>query len=338
MSHRKRDIIEVIEAAYHVEVPEIEWLEGLAIAALPLLDDGFGVHAYLYERLPGGSVRPYAPVLAGEDVGSQLPMFGALAEVAAAHPALIARLHPGDPCGTVSALAGPEWTRDLNERLSGFGVRDVLGIVGSDPTEFGCAISSPRRRVTRIGKGRVARWEKVAAHMAAAYRLRRQLAARATTTEPPDAVLSPTGALEHAVEAAKGRDARAALRAAAVALDHARGALRRKDPDGAVHLWKGLVDGQWTLVDHFDTDGRRFLLARRNDPSARRHEGLTLRERQVLGYRALGHSLKLIAYELGLSSATISADLSRAMKTLGLRSQADVARLAGPVEPLAADR
>jgi DNA-binding CsgD family transcriptional regulator len=333
MSRRKGDIVDVIEAAYRVELPKVEWLEGLATAARPLIDDGFGVNAYLFDRLPGGGVMPHSPVLVGDDIATSLAVFGALAEATAANPEMIANLHVGVPCGTVSTFAGPEWSRTTEGRISRFGVRDMLGIIGSDPTGFGCAISAPRRRVTRIGKARTERWEKIAAHIAAAYRLRRQLTTREESPEPPDAVLSPTGALQHAVEAAKGRDSRAALRDAAVALDRARGALRRKDPDGAVHLWKGLVDGQWTLVDHFDSDGRRFLLARRNDPDARRHEGLTLRERQVLGYRALGHPLKLIAYELGLSSATISADLTRAMKALGLRSQADVARLVGPVEP-----
>jgi DNA-binding CsgD family transcriptional regulator len=213
------------------------------------------------------------------------------------------------------------------EEVVRFGVRDALCIVAADPTGFGCGIGSPRRRVAGVGKVVGARWGRVAAHMAAGYRLRRLIAAQRGTPAEPDAVLSPKGALEHATEAAKGRDARVALRDAAVALDRARGAMRRKDPDGAVEAWKGLVDGQWSLVDHFDSDGRRFLLARRNDPFTARPAGLSLRERQVLGYRALGHSLKLIAYELGLSPATISADLRRAMRTLGLHSQGEIAHL-----------
>ncbi|HEX7600544.1 MAG TPA: hypothetical protein VF316_03020, partial [Polyangiaceae bacterium] len=68
MSHRKGDLVEVIEAAYRVELPKVEWLEGLATAALPFLDDGFGAHAYLFDRLPGGSVMPHSPVIVGNDV------------------------------------------------------------------------------------------------------------------------------------------------------------------------------------------------------------------------------------------------------------------------------
>jgi len=41
---------------------------------------------------------------------------------------------------------------------------------------------------------------------------------------------------------------------------HARGALRKRDPEEALRLWQGLIRGRWTLIDWFDTDGRRFVL------------------------------------------------------------------------------
>ena len=40
------DVLSVVEAAYRVEEPETEWLGGLAMAALPLLDQGFGAIAF----------------------------------------------------------------------------------------------------------------------------------------------------------------------------------------------------------------------------------------------------------------------------------------------------
>jgi len=53
-------------------------------------------------------------------------------------------------------------------------------------------------------------------------------------------------------------------------------------------------------------------------------DGLTLRERQVVGFASLGHSNKLIAYELGLKPSTIATHLSAAAKKLGLRSRLEL--------------
>jgi DNA-binding CsgD family transcriptional regulator len=78
------------------------------------------------------------------------------------------------------------------------------------------------------------------------------------------------------------------------------------------------VSGRWSLVEHFERDGRRYYLAHKNDPELTKDRSLTPQERVVLGYAELGHSNKLIAYELGLSSSTISTTLNRAKKKLGI--------------------
>ena len=67
---------------------------------------------------------------------------------------------------------------------------------------------------------------------------------------------------------------------------------------------------------------RIFLVARRNDPRAPGLAGLTLRERQAAGYACLGHSNKLIAYELGLSASTVATYLTRAAAALGAGTRA----------------
>jgi DNA-binding CsgD family transcriptional regulator len=119
------------------------------------------------------------------------------------------------------------------------------------------------------------------------------------------------------------------LRRAAKAIDRARSNARSNE-DEALDLWQGLVAGRWSLFDRFDTDGRRFLIARKNDPDVTDPRALTLRERQVLAYAAMGHSLKLIAYSLGISLSSVSTNRRTAMRKLGLRTQADVVRLFAP--------
>jgi DNA-binding CsgD family transcriptional regulator len=112
------------------------------------------------------------------------------------------------------------------------------------------------------------------------------------------------------------------------AIDRARGKLRRIDVDEALGEWKGLVDGRWSLIDKFDPDGKRFVLARRNEPGVRGLALLTERERHVVAYAALGHSDKLITYELGLAGSTVRVLLARAARKLGARTRDELIRLA----------
>ena len=144
-----------------------------------------------------------------------------------------------------------------------------------------------------------------------------------------DAVLSPSGAIAHAEPQAQGRGARESLRRAARAIDRARSRARSNE-DEALDLWQGLVAGRWSLVDRFDSDGRRYLVARKNDPDVRDPRALSLRESSVLAYTAMGHPLKLIAYSLGLSPSTVSVNRRTAMRKLGCRTHADIVALFAP--------
>jgi DNA-binding CsgD family transcriptional regulator len=96
----------------------------------------------------------------------------------------------------------------------------------------------------------------------------------------------------------------------------------------SVELWRGLVSGRWSVVEHFESAGKRYYLAHKNDPELARDRALTPREQQVLRYAELGQSNKLIAYSLGLSISTVSTLLSKARRKLGssvdlLRSSSD---------------
>jgi DNA-binding CsgD family transcriptional regulator len=176
-------------------------------------------------------------------------------------------------------------------------------------------------------------WSRVAAHIAAGLRLRRRL--KETDQPEPDAILSPDGKVVHAEGTAKVRSARDILRDAAVAVERARGPMRRKDPLAAAELWRGMVDGRWSLVDRFDRDGRRFIVAHRNGIPARGARALSGREKQVLSYVALAHPNKLIAYELGLSISTVGMYVTSALAKLRIDSRVEFVKLAsafGPAE------
>src|SRR5689334_16983584 len=90
-------------------------------------------------------------------------------------------------------------------------------------------------------------------------------------------------------------------------------AVARLEAGGAeapVAMWSALLEGRLTLVDWFDEDGRRVVVARRNEQTAQR---LSAVERTVVTWVARGRAQKVVACELGLSAAAVSDALARAI-------------------------
>ncbi len=203
-------------------------------------------------------------------------------------------------------------------------VVDSFGMVAVDPRGHGACVSVGLPEVRAYAPRERRILARLAVHMAAGLRLQRTPRASragATPLDQAEAVLTPQGVVLHATGAARTR--RASLeeggRRRRTALSTAR------DADRALAVWRGLLDGRWSLVDHLDTDGKRFLVALRNDPQLDRRVDLSPRERQVTALVALGHRDKEIAYSLGLSMAAVTAAVQRAKTKLGLTSRAALA-------------
>ena len=196
----------------------------------------------------------------------------------------------------------------------------AAGMIGEDAVGLR-ANATPRSGIiltTQVPAGHRLRnrelWTRFAAHLGAALRMRRLKAAPSPSSAL--AVLLPNGRLEHG-----NRDtiaAQAPLGSAAKAIDRARGKLRRLDPEAAAALWRTMVREEWSLVDWYDHDGKRFLLAQENRIPTRSKDTLTPREEQVVACAAMGHSNKLIAYDLGLSIGSVAVLLGRAARRLGV--------------------
>ena len=165
-------------------------------------------------------------------------------------------------------------------------------------------------------------WTRVAAHVTAGLRMQRA-ASGSSLLDGADAILDSAG---HVLDAAKGAEASLeVLREAARDVDRAR--LRGTDDEHALELWQCLFSGAYSVVDRFDTDGKRLFVAKRNAPEARGPRALSERERQVVALISVGHSDKSAAYELGLAEGTVATHLHAALKKLGLTSTSDLALL-----------
>ncbi|MBL8957703.1 MAG: helix-turn-helix transcriptional regulator [Myxococcaceae bacterium] len=322
----KADPLQVIEAAYAIDRPLDTWLGGVLEGVEACLGEGLGVWSVLYDARDATQLRFQKLAQRGLDPQHAALISGAASSVA---PSQVKKTFVFGACGTLSESLGRTWSKGnavARQIGAGFGVGDALGINATDPTLRGCMLAVPLRRRKSTSRAFKARWSRVAAHVAAGHRLLRQLDATSQRVlDGAEAILDPDGTLQHAERAAQRPAARAALRGAAVALDRLRTrAVRARDADTSIELWKGLVGGRWSLVEHFERDGRRLLIARRNDPQV--GGGLTLRELQVAGFAALGHSNKLISYELGLTESTVATHLMRAARHLKLPSRAALVR------------
>lgn len=323
------DLVKVIEAAY-VDAPcQHDWLDGILDAGRPHLDCGFGVVAWTFDARDPTNLAILDRRLDRDDpeLWDLYDRASSGLSFSADDPRAKAHMRPFCTLSSVvgvERLAGGAAFKDV---LHPIGARDMIGAIGTDPTGCGVGIGALVRKEFSPTTAEVRRWSRVAAHLAAGFRLRR------ASSGDGDAVLEPAGKVAHAEGEAKTAAAREALSRAAIAVDRARGKLRRQDNDEAIEVWRGLVAGRWSLVERFESDGRRYLIARPNDPRVDLLPMLTERERQVLMFRAFGHSQKLISYELGLSASVVSRSLALAMKKLGIRSPADLMAMLAPPRP-----
>jgi DNA-binding CsgD family transcriptional regulator len=311
-------IVEVVEQAYDVEAPTSGWLHSLVDAATRSFQGQVAIQAYTFEVADSGSfhVKEIAGDPTWEDLFRRAHTFAA--------PEAIRRIYlRGAVRSVYHALAGRREDPGYQQCVRD-GIRNITLSLGIDPAGQGCALVFLQRDPVRLTRGSRQALERIAAHLGAGHRLRGRGPA-----EEWDAVLSADGAVLHAEREAKSNASRLALREAARRIDRARSHRTRTNPDEALSLWKALVEGRWSLVERFESDGRRLLVARRNDPTTRMLRALDERERKTVALLAVGHSLKLCAYELGCPESTISDTARSALAKLGLGSRAQLVELHG---------
>lgn len=331
--------IDLIEAAYDLEKSGSDWLPNLIEAGAPVLDHGLGIFSFGFVRPPGGGgadavVRDMHLRSLPSDF---LQRFDSARGVLS--PEFVRAVTPPGYAGTWSEIA-KNHPGEFERLLEALGFSDLFGITAVDPNGVGVNISVPLPDATTLNSRSRMRWQMLGAHIASAYRLRRALqekreSARVDRTELPhgaEAVFDPKG-FRIVESAGRARDSTVSeiLRRAARGVDRARGKLRRDDPEHAFKTWKALVSGRWSIVDWFDTDGRRFVLARPNPPMVLDPRGLTEQECQAVTYVLLGETNKLIAYRLGLSQGRVSGLLKSAMHKFGVKNRAQLVQKLGPL-------
>jgi len=334
MLRSPESLIALTEAAYDLEVPVADWLTHVLPAALPLFDHGLGFGGIVATKPTTAQTSIVANVHQVHVATGPEGFLTRHYEVAESLPPEQTHRQTQTGAFVLSKLTSRAQREEWKNHV-GDGVQDAVGVTAIDTDGLGVQLIAPTPHVATFSRGDRRALKMIAAHLSAGLRLRRALLeatpTKATTCPSSDmpggaeAVIDPQRfeVLEAAGEA-KDAVALRRLRDTATCVDRARGRLRLEDPGQALEAWKGLVQGRWSLVDWFDTDDRRYILALVNPPKVSDPRGLTEREKQVLGYAALGESRRHIGYRLGIAPNTAANTLRSAMRKLGIRTQAEL--------------
>lgn len=311
----------ILEAVYEDAESEAEWLSGIARAASR--GGERPVFVYTYHSSPARGVRfgskgDAGPIFDGWWDALRSSVKKAKPEAVDAFFRYVRPLRSAIP--TAPDASTKLW---LGELFAETLTREVRISTLTDPCGHGVAFGFPLMEDRKLPSREQATLRALSVHIGAAYRLRRAVGGRARDAfDLVEGVVAPDGRVLHASGPAKSRAGLTKLARAAEARNRLR--LGRASAEEALELWRALILGRWTLVDHVERDGKRLLLARRNEPHVTEPRALAPLERAIFAFAALGHPNKLIAYELGVSPNTVSEYLSRALRKLGFKSRIEL--------------
>ena len=320
--------IDLVEAAYRLPLEESDWLEHVLAAGLSTMAHSAFASGITFDRTQNDRrvrIRAWRHEGASDEIKS------AVMAHAAGIPKEVERewFRRGlVNTGSCISEASRQFIEAFASKTSMAG--DALLVNAIEPDGRGAYVAIFLSDPTALDSHERERWKMLGAHLAAGHRVWRAVgSATAESTALPhgaEAVVDPASfKVTDAAGRGKEQGAAAALRESARQVDRARGQLRRTDPDEALKTWLALMHGRWSMVDWFDCDQRRYVLAIPNSPDLGDPRGLSERELQVATYAALGESGKLISYRLGVSKGTVSNALHAAMHKLGAKTQPQLA-------------
>lgn len=159
-------------------------------------------------------------------------------------------------------------------------------------------------------------------HVAVGFALRSMITPEELTLERRVAsVLSPTGRLLYADPAVSALPIRTRLADAVRQMDQARCSHRHTSPEEALALWQATIEGHYALLEAFERDGKRVILAVRVYPGP---YALTPREALVVQHVARGYTNKKIGDLMGIATSTVATHLTSALKKLGYKRRTDL--------------
>jgi DNA-binding CsgD family transcriptional regulator len=328
MNVKRPDWVSLIEASYSLEGNDSVWLKRVLDQASPLLARGSEPVGWTFDCTP----TTFSLGSFSEGTSKALTYAARMSHALSPEKSLDLTYRTGVVIATASELVFPRLP-DMHKmflKLLKGRVQDLLVINCQSGVGSGLSIGMLLKETSKASEQERRRWPQIAAHVGAAIRLRSMATNVLLDSPEVEAVLDSAGILHDARGPAKNKDARENLREIVRRIERSRTHAGRTDADTALSNWEGLVGGRWSMVDRFDNDGRRFVIAIKNDPNHPDPRGLTVRERQIAEYVGLGCASKEIAYTLGLSEAAITNCTARAQHKLGMTTRAELVAFFSP--------
>ncbi|MBX3219872.1 MAG: hypothetical protein KF795_05085 [Labilithrix sp.] len=312
---RRGDWAGLVEAAQQDARDDETWARSVVGAAKGVLATAFEPSLAVVEHSPAcDSVKYTGLVMAHPEMTAAardggLSVLGVSGFRAFFYPETVATTHL-----EVERTVGPQAAAgavDLRRRAN---IHDAVGLFAFPEPGVVVSLFVGHDREIRLSRAERTLLARVALHIETSYRLRRR-------PEVVKAVLDFEGrVLEGGDDAPPSHVLREHAATIARAREH------RASPD-ALALWPALVDGRLSLVERGAGQKRRYLLVE-NAPPLQPFRALSPDEVEVISQAARGHSTKLIAYALGVSSSAVSTRLATAASKVGASSRMDLVRLA----------
>lgn len=216
--------------------------------------------------------------------------------------------------------------RDYREQAAamrrGAGFSDALGLILHPDPGIVIVLFALHERPIVLDRTARTLLTRLGLHIETAYRLRRR------GSEIVKAILDRDGRVLFTAPGMPSRDALDASAQTSIrqlrAVRDRKGSLSAPD---AIALWPALIAGHLSLVERRIDGQPRYLLVE-NAPSTQPFRALSKQEVDVVSHAARGLSTKLIAYALGISTPSISANLSSAATKIGTATRIELVRLA----------
>jgi len=325
-----------IETAYRIDLPADEWLQCMGESVLRLAGGDGGLVSFLFDASLDDKPVDLSSLRVAGDTSPQLwensrsfhqRMTGATYRLIFPGPG---RPSINGPVTQHLRSLGlePAGFPPLVDLLSRLGVPELWSlwavVDGTEGVGFVRAMPGGERPSSPTHEW----WEDLGAHIAAGYRARLALAG-VSPLDAADAVFRPDGTPVSATDPRKPRiDTWSRI---VRAIDRARAADFRTGENAVLEVWSGIIEGRWSLFDHVDTDGKRYVvLVETGGSRSTGCRALSSTQREVCLRAARGLSNKEIAYELGMSLSSVATHLRRGLEKLGISGRSRLQRL-GPL-------
>jgi len=316
------ELVGFLEAVYALDLEDDEWLKEALHALLRLCGPELRYLGFFYDASDEGNFKIWNLTRAQGVLPELEPsweVFRSLCDAPFVR-STFRRLFLGSARRTAAPYLNPVLA---DREKHGWG--DFFFLNGLDSSGVGCLLTlGCRESVFEVSDEEAAMFRRLAGHLAAAFRCRRRLAPTRTrrSNGRADAVFETDGRLLHAERSV--RTERKWLAGKALELEAAHVKRKRREGIRVLDLWRPISTARWTLVESFEENGRRYIVARQNQAEARSFSDLTDRERQIVVHASLGMSNKQIAVALGISDATVRVLMARAAKRFGVRSRKEL--------------